>query len=92
METPLTPLEFMRRARRLFGSCEAVVDGSKRFTYEQLFDRCDRWSAVLQRLGSGTAPVAGIAEGDGRRRRYRHSKPIGYCCEAEKAASVHVEI
>jgi fatty-acyl-CoA synthase len=51
METPLTPLEFMRRARRLFGGKEAVVDGSKRFTYEQFFDRCDRWSAVLQRLG-----------------------------------------
>src|SRR3954447_10380766 len=51
METPLTPLEFMRRARRLFGSREAVVDGSMRLTYEELFDRCDRWSAVLQRLG-----------------------------------------
>src|SRR4051794_3377779 len=51
METPLTPLEFMRRARRLFGSREAVVDGAMRLTYEELFDRCDRWSAVLQRLG-----------------------------------------
>jgi fatty-acyl-CoA synthase len=51
METPLTPLEFMRRARRLFGSKEAVVDGDVRFTYEEFFDRCDRWSAVLQRLG-----------------------------------------
>ena len=51
METPLTPLEFARRARRLFGAREAVVDGDVRFTYEQFFDRCDRWSAVLQRLG-----------------------------------------
>jgi fatty-acyl-CoA synthase len=51
METPLTPLEFMRRARRLFGSREAVVDGDVRLTYEQLFERCDRWSAVLSRLG-----------------------------------------
>src|SRR6476619_4948147 len=51
MELPLTPLEFMRRARRLFGSREAVVDESMRLTYEELFDRCDRWSAVLQRLG-----------------------------------------
>ena len=45
MEVPLTPLEFMRRARRLFGDREAVVDGSLRLTYEQFFDRCDRWSA-----------------------------------------------
>src|SRR5690349_15051316 len=51
METALTPLEFMRRARRLFATREAVVDGAMRLTYEALFDRCDRWSAVLQRLG-----------------------------------------
>src|SRR4051812_26688644 len=51
METPLTPLEFMRRARRLYPQREAVVDGDVRLTYAQLFERCDRWSAVLQRLG-----------------------------------------
>jgi len=51
METPLTPLELMRRARRLYPDREAVVDGALRLTYAQLFDRCDRWSKVLQRLG-----------------------------------------
>ena len=50
MKTPLTPLEFMRRARRLYGAREAVVDEAQRLTYEEFFDRCDRWSAVLQRL------------------------------------------
>ena len=53
METPLTPLEFGRRARRLYGEREAVVDGSLRLTYEQFFRRADRWSAALQRLGVG---------------------------------------
>lgn len=53
METPLTPLEFMRRARRLYADREAVVDGQTRLTYGQLFDRCDRWAAGLQRLGVG---------------------------------------
>jgi fatty-acyl-CoA synthase len=53
METPLTPLEFARRARRLYGGREAVVDGSLRLTYEQFFRRADRWSAALQRLGVG---------------------------------------
>ena len=53
METPLTPLEFMRRARRLFPKREAVVDGSVRLTYEQFFDRCDRWSFALVALGVG---------------------------------------
>jgi len=53
MEVPLTPLEFMRRARKLYGAREAVVDGQRRFTYEQFFDRCDRWSSWLQKLGVG---------------------------------------
>src|SRR3979411_2074970 len=48
METPLTPLEFGRRARKLYGDREALVDGDLRLTYEQFFDRCDRWSAALQ--------------------------------------------
>src|SRR3981189_1536489 len=51
METALTPLEFGRRARKLYGDREAVVDGDLRLTYEQFFDRCDRWSAALQGLG-----------------------------------------
>ena len=51
METPLTPLEFMRRARRLYGSREGVVHGATRFTYAQFFERCDRWSTALQALG-----------------------------------------
>ncbi|HLZ28433.1 MAG TPA: long-chain-fatty-acid--CoA ligase [Chloroflexota bacterium] len=54
MELALTPLEFARRARRLYGDREAVVDGDLRMTYAQFFDRCDRWSHVLQqRLGVG---------------------------------------
>jgi fatty-acyl-CoA synthase len=35
MEVPLTPMEFARRARRLYGSREALVDGNLRLTYEQ---------------------------------------------------------
>ncbi len=51
METPLTPLEFGRRARKLYRDREAVVDGDLRMTYAQFLDRCDRWSAALQKLG-----------------------------------------
>ncbi|HEY6274764.1 MAG TPA: long-chain-fatty-acid--CoA ligase [Streptosporangiaceae bacterium] len=51
MEVPLTPLEFARRTRRLHGHRAAVIDGDLRLTYEQFFDRCDRWSAALQGLG-----------------------------------------
>src|SRR5258708_739606 len=51
METPLTPLEFARRARKLYGEREALVDGDLRLTYAQFFDRTDRWSSALQQLG-----------------------------------------
>jgi acyl-CoA synthetase (AMP-forming)/AMP-acid ligase II len=51
VETPLTPLEFARRARRLYPGREAVVDGPRRLTYEAFFQRCDRWSRALQDLG-----------------------------------------
>ena len=51
MEVPLTPLDFLRRARKLHGAREAVVDGHQRWTYEEFGARCDRWSAALQRLG-----------------------------------------
>ena len=57
MEIALTPLEFMRRARRAYGNREAVVDGDLRLTYEQLFARCDRWSTVL-------AKTLGVKQGD----------------------------
>ena len=51
METALSPIEFARRARRLYADREAVVDGNRRFTYGEFLTRCDRWSAALQGLG-----------------------------------------
>jgi fatty-acyl-CoA synthase len=53
MEVPLTPLDFFRRARRLYAGRPAVVDGDARWTYAELGDRCDRWSAWLQAAGIG---------------------------------------
>jgi fatty-acyl-CoA synthase len=53
METPLTPMEFARRARRLYSDREGVVDGELRFTYGEFLERCDRWSTALQSLGVG---------------------------------------
>src|SRR2546425_10728516 len=51
METPLTPLEFARRSRKLYPEREAVVDGDLRLSYEQFFDRCGACSAALRALG-----------------------------------------
>jgi len=51
MEMALTPMEFARRARRLYADREAVVDGELRLSYAQFLERCDRWSSALQALG-----------------------------------------
>ncbi len=51
MELPFSPLEFARRARRLYPDREAVVDGDLRFSYRQFFERCDRWSSALSGFG-----------------------------------------
>ena len=53
MEVALTPIEFLRRARKLYADREAVVDGPRRLTYAQFGDRIDRWSAALQAMGVG---------------------------------------
>lgn len=59
METPLTPLDFFRRARKLHPDREAVVDGSQRYTYAQFGERSDRWSAALMKLGVGQGDRVG---------------------------------
>ena len=53
MEVPLTPMEFARRARRLYADRPGVIDGPLRLTYGEFFERCDRWSSALQSFGIG---------------------------------------
>ena len=51
MHVPLTPLEFRRRAERLFGGKTGVVDGARRFTYAEFGERSRRLAAALRGLG-----------------------------------------
>ena len=54
MNVALTPLDFLERARRLFGPLEAVVDGERRYTYHDLAARAHRLAHVLRsELGCG---------------------------------------
>jgi fatty-acyl-CoA synthase len=48
---PLTPLDFLERARRLFGDLEGVVDGDRRFTYREFAERARRLAGALRALG-----------------------------------------
>src|SRR5205807_2651816 len=51
MKIALSPLEFARRTRKLYADSAAVIDEDTKLNYESFFERCDRWSAALQRLG-----------------------------------------
>ena len=52
MNVPITPLDFLERARRLFGPLEAVVDGERRVTYREFAGRAHRLAhALRQDLG-----------------------------------------
>jgi fatty-acyl-CoA synthase len=49
MELPLTPLDLLARARRLFPERAGVVEGDRSWTYAAFGERCDRLAHVLQR-------------------------------------------
>jgi fatty-acyl-CoA synthase len=48
VRVPLTPLEYIERARRLFGDLDAVVEGDRRFTYAELSARAHALGAWLR--------------------------------------------
>ena len=49
MNVPLTPLDFLERARRLYGDLEGVTDGNDlRLTYGQYAERCHRLAHALR--------------------------------------------
>ena len=56
MEVPLLVTDFLHRAVKLYGPCEAVVDGAQRFTYAQFGARVHQLGHALQSLG--------VAKGD----------------------------
>ena len=56
MFEPLLPLNFLRRAARLFPDKTAVVDGARRYTYRGLEARVHRLANALRHLG--------VAQGD----------------------------
>jgi fatty-acyl-CoA synthase len=60
VELPLTPLDFLARARRLFPDRVGVVDGPVRWTYGEYAGRCDRLAWVL-REQLGVAPGDRVA-------------------------------
>ncbi|MDA0365315.1 MAG: long-chain-fatty-acid--CoA ligase [Chloroflexi bacterium] len=60
MEVPLLVNDFLRRAVKLYGESEAVVDGANRFSYAEYGARCYQLGHALQILGVKKGDRVGI--------------------------------
>ena len=50
---PLTPLTFLARSAFIYPKKTAVIDGNRRYTYAQFYERARRLASALQRVGVG---------------------------------------
>jgi fatty-acyl-CoA synthase len=60
MKVPLTPLRCLHRAVDLYGHKQAIVCGSKRFTYAEFGERCQRLASALEQAGVGPGDRVGF--------------------------------
>ena len=60
MEVPLLVNDFLRRAAKLYGPSEAVVDGDARFTWSQFNARVNQQAHALLAAGIGKGDRVGI--------------------------------
>ena len=50
---PLTPLNFLPRAASVYPDKIAVIDGKKRYSYREFYERCRRLASALKNRGVG---------------------------------------
>jgi len=57
---PLTPLSFLARAAAVYPDKAAVIHGTQRFTYGELYRRCRRLADALRRRGIGLGDTVSV--------------------------------
>jgi fatty-acyl-CoA synthase len=57
---PLSPLSFLSRAARVYGSRTAVTYGERRYTYAALLERCRRLASALAACGIGRGDTVAV--------------------------------
>jgi fatty-acyl-CoA synthase len=57
---PLSPVSFLLRAARVYGSRTAVIHGDRRYTYAQFLDRARRLASALAKAGVGKGDTVAI--------------------------------
>ncbi|MBV9967282.1 MAG: AMP-binding protein, partial [Alphaproteobacteria bacterium] len=56
----LTPLGFLARSAALYPDKLAVIDGRRRFTYREFYQRCRRFADALRRRGIGPGDTVSV--------------------------------
>jgi fatty-acyl-CoA synthase len=57
---PLSPVSYLTRAASAFAEKIAVIDGTRRYTYRELLERCTRLASALAKLGVGRLDTVAI--------------------------------
>ncbi len=58
--TPLTPLNFLIRAARVYPDQLALVHGARRSTYRHFYERCVRLASALSGFGGGSGDTVSV--------------------------------
>src|SRR3954453_15598708 len=58
--TALTPLGFLARAAAVYPDKLAVIDGARRFTYREFYERCRQFADALRRRGIGRGDTVAV--------------------------------
>jgi len=56
----LTPLGFLQRAALIYPDKLAMIDGERRFTYRDVYERCRRFADALRRRGIGPGETVSV--------------------------------
>src|SRR4051812_16135875 len=56
----LSPLGFLPRSAAIYPDKTAVIDGERRFTYREFYERCRRFADALRRRGIGPGDTVAV--------------------------------
>tara|TARA_B100002052_G_scaffold133295_1_gene122521 strand:- start:4210 stop:5838 length:1629 start_codon:yes stop_codon:yes gene_type:complete len=48
---PLTPLSFLQRAKDIYPTYEALIYEDRKYTWNQIYDRCVKFASALEKIG-----------------------------------------
>ena len=57
---PLTPLSFLDRIKDVYPDYEALIYGSRKYTWKQVYERCTQFASALTKKGIGLGSTVSI--------------------------------